>query len=128
MVTLKSSVRPVRLLESFDASAGAFSHWNYGCEVGAKFGDLLAGDPSQQIEPVGADVGDHAHVAAEFGLQAPVPVRGIEQPVLQKAAVYQPRLADCALLYQCAGLMAERVIAQIVGDRADSVRFAREIN
>ncbi len=116
------------LLKSFHASARAFSHGNYSREVGAEFGDLLAGDPGEQVEPVGADVGDHAHVAAEFGLQAPVPVGGIEQPVLQEAAVNQARLADCTLLHQRAGLMAERVVAQVVGDGADSVRFACQIN
>jgi hypothetical protein len=109
--------------ERFDVAAGFMSNRNDGGEVGAKFGNLLAGDPLDEVEPMGADVGDGAEFAAEFGFEAPVPVGGIGEPVLQKTAVDQAGFADGARIDQRFGLNAEWIVAKVVGDAIDAVRF-----
>ena len=51
----------------------------------------------------------------------------MQEPILQKTTVRSVRRADLAFLYQPARFLAERVVAQVVGDAADAIRFAREL-
>src|SRR5208337_5501483 len=50
------------------------------------------------------------------------------QPILQKAAMYQPHLADCAFANQRASFLTQRVIAQVVRHSAHPSRFFRQGN
>jgi hypothetical protein len=109
--------------EGLDVAARLVTHGNDRREVGAKFGDFLAGDPLNEIEPVRADVGDGAEFATEFGFEAPVPVGGIGEPVLQKAAVDEADLADGTGVDERFGLNAKRIVAKIVRDAVDTIGF-----
>ena len=75
-----------------------------------------------------ADVGDGAQIASQLLFEAPVPIRGMQEPVLQKAPLSNARLADGSLRYQSARFLAQRVVAQIVSNAADAFRFAREFH
>ena len=65
-----------------------------GVQVGAHLDDALPADELDEIKPVRADVRDGAQLALACGIEAPVPVRVEEQPVLQVVAADQARLAD----------------------------------
>src|SRR5262249_31422756 len=95
---------------------------------GADFGDFAAGGPGDEIEPVRADVGNGAEFPAEPRVEAPVPVVGAKQPVLKKAAVDEARFADLARGDARAHFLAERVVAKVVGDGADLVRFTCKVD
>jgi len=107
--------------ERFDVAAWLVADGNDGSEISAEFGDFLSGNPLNKIEPVGADVGDGAKFAAEFGFKAPVPIGGIGKPVLQEAAVDEADFADGARSNKGFGLNAERVVAEVVGDATDAI-------
>src|SRR5262245_59810186 len=109
--------------EGFDMAAWLVAHGNDGGEVGAEFGDFFAGDPLDQVKPMSADVGNGAEYAAEFGFETPVPIGGICEPVLQKAAVDEADFADGAGIDQCLGLNAERIVAKVVRDAINTIGF-----
>ena len=74
--------------------------------------DLLAGDELGQVAPVRADVGERARGAARRGVDAPVAVLGIEQPVLQIGAVDEAHRPGVAAAHALARL-ADRGIEAI---------------
>ena len=115
-----------RFLEGFYATFGATARGKDGGEVGAKFGDFAVGQPSDQIEPMRADVGNRAEFTAEFCFEAPIPVRRKQQPVLQETAVNKFDLADDAFADEHARFLAQRVIAKVVGNGADAAGFLQE--
>src|SRR6266702_3522966 len=101
-------VARISLLESFDAAAGLLPDGHHGNQIGAELCHFAAGNPSDKVKPVGADVGNGAQLAAEFRVKTPVPVAGIKEPVLQKAAMDQFGPTDGALLNESASFLAER--------------------
>src|SRR5271154_1809004 len=95
-------------------------------QVRAKLRNLAVGEPSNQIEPMRADVRDGAQLTAEFCFQAPVPVGGKQQPVLKKAPVNELYLPDGAFLNQHARFLAQGIVAEVVGDGADEAGFLQK--
>jgi hypothetical protein len=83
-------------------------------QVGEDGGDALAGDEAGQIEPVGADVGDGAEHAALAGVEPPVPVGRLQQPVLDVDAVDAVDGTEVPAPDARASLSAERVEADVV--------------
>ena len=67
--------------------------------------NALAGDKGHQVQPVRTDVGDGTHGATQARFQAPVPVGGKEQPVLQIRTLDDVDIADLAALHQRTSMM-----------------------
>src|SRR6185437_16999436 len=103
------------LLKSFYALLRLLPDGQNRSQVGAKLGHFAVRNPRNEVEPMRADIRDNAKRTAELRLQAPIPVRRKEQPILQKAAMNQPRLANLSTLHQRMGFLAEWVVAQVVG-------------
>src|SRR6185312_9074342 len=91
-------------------------------------GHFAVRNPRNEVEPMRADIRDNAKRTAELRLQAPIPVRRKEQPILQKAAMNQPRLANLSTLHQRMGFLAEWVVAQVVGHSANALVLLRKLN
>src|SRR5579862_4640465 len=109
--------------ERFHVATRLVADRNHGGEIGAEFRDFFPGDPLNQIQPVRANVGDGAQLPAQLGLQTPVPVGGIREPVLQEAAMDEADFANGAGSDQRFGLNAQRIVTEIVGHAADAVGF-----
>ena len=77
---------------------------------------------SHQCEPISR----HAARSGPVGLRidAPVPVRVVEQPVLRISALHDQDLAEFARLAHAAHLLHHRVEAQIVAGRSCEAAFA----
>ena len=88
--------------------------------------DRQAGDELDQVQPVGADVGDGAQLAAFSAQQAPVVVGRVEQPVLHIAAVDRVDAAQHAAPDQRAHFPVERVEAHIVVDPGRQPALTRQ--
>src|ERR1700719_3111585 len=119
-------VRGIGFLESFDAAAWSLADWNHRYQIGAQLDHLAAGDPCNHVQPVRADVGNGAELAAEFRIEPPVPVSRVKQPILQKAAMNEFGLADGAFHNESASFLAKRVVTQVVSNAADFPCFAGE--
>ena len=70
-------------------------------QVGHHRDDPLAGQEGREVHPVRADVGHGAQLAAQLGLEPPVPVRVEQQPVLEVVAGDEPDVAEPALAGPC---------------------------
>ncbi len=102
-------------LESFHTPSRPLPDGNGGGQIGAHFSHFSSRDPHHQVHPVRANIGNRAQLATEFGLQPPVPIGRVQQPVLQKTSVYQAWKSNRAARHHRFGLMTKRVVAQIVG-------------
>ena len=69
--------------------------------------------PLREIHPVRADVGDGPQRPALLGLEPPVPVSRVEQPVLEVPAVDVPDGAEHARRHERARLMGDRIEAEV---------------
>src|SRR5262249_39052463 len=109
--------------KGFDAAARFAANGNDRGEIRANLRDALAGDEHGEVHPVCADVGNGAKVAAEVGFEAPVPVRGKEEPILMKLPVDERGAADGSGGDESPRLLAERIVAKVVRDAADFSGF-----
>ena len=87
-----------------------------GLKIGTKRSDAQASDVLGHVKPVRANVGHAARSTASLGVDAPVPVRVVEQPVLRVGALDDEDLAQIAGFSHAAQLLHHGVIAQIVAD------------
>ena len=94
-----------------------------GHEVGHRRPDPLAEEERGEVHPVRADVGDGAQVAAEMRVDAPVPVRVLQQPVLQVVPGHEPHLAELAGRDHAVHVLAYGIEAQVVVDRVHELRL-----
>ena len=111
-----------------NVSTGPVGSWrtrDEGREVGHHRHDPVAGHERHQVEPVRADVADGAERAAAIRLQPPVPVTGEEEPVLEVAAGHQPDLAERSGRDDVAGVLVQRVVADVEVDRVDEAAGRR---
>ena len=99
-----------------------------GLEVGLDGGDGEAGYELDEVEPVGADVGDGAQFAALAAEDAPVVVGGIEEPVLHVAAGDGVDAAEGAALDHVADFPVERVEAHVVVDAGGESALAGQLH
>jgi hypothetical protein len=99
-----------------------------GLQVGDQRGDAQAGDVLGHVEPVRADIGHAARRAASLRVDAPVPVRVVEQPVLRISALHGENLAQLAGLSHAAQLLHHGVVAQIVADAVAQPRLRGQGN
>ena len=113
----------IGFLESFHTAARPLADRDDGDQISAKLRYLAAGNPGNQIQPMGADVGDGAELPTEFGVEAPIPISGVKQPVLQEAAMHKPGLADGAFFDEGASFLTKRVVTQVVGNAANFLRL-----
>ena len=97
-----------------------------GVQVGEDRRDALAGDEARQVEPVRADVGDRTQRAALAGVEPPVPVGRLQQPVLDVDAVDAVDRADVAATHPRPRLPAERIEADVVVRAVDEPAVLRE--
>ena len=75
-----------------------------------------------------SNIGDRAQISSQFSLKPPVPVRRIEQPVLQETAMHQPRFPDRSAGQAGASFLAKRIVTQVVAHSALAFMFARQID
>ena len=87
-----------------------------GLQIGAQRSDAQPGDVLGHIEPVRADIGHAARRAAGFCIDAPVPVRIVEQPVLEVRSLHDENFAQISGFAHAAHLLHHRIVAQIVTD------------
>ena len=85
-----------------------------GLEIGAHRGDAQPGDVLGHVAPVRAEVRQAARRAAGLGIQAPVPIGVVEQPVLGIGALHHQDLAQVAILPHAAHVLHHGVEAQVV--------------
>ena len=85
--------------------------------------DAVAGQEAREVQPVRADVADHAQVAAELALQAPAPVGVVEQPVLQEAAGDEPDLPRSPAGDRRARVQVLGIEALVEVDGVDAARW-----
>jgi hypothetical protein len=97
-----------------DGAGRDVAHRMDGEEIGEDLGDAASRDPAGQIEPVRADVGNGAQRAAQFGIEPPVPVGRLVQPVLDVGAVAVSDRADVAAPNALTRLVEERIEADVV--------------
>ena len=90
--------------------------------------DVLSGDERHEVQPVRADVADRPQRAALVGLEPPVPVAVEEQPVLEVAAGDEPHVAERPGRDGLAGVLVERVEADVEVDRVDEAAAAAELD
>ena len=88
--------RALRRREGHAAAHGPGASRQERGEVGEDRLDPPPGHELRRVEPVRADVRHGARGAARLGLEAPVVVGGVREPVLDVAAVNQAQLADLA--------------------------------
>ena len=84
-----------------------------GGEVGEDLDDPRSGHELREVDPVRADVTHRAQLPGPFGLEPPVPVGGLGEPVLEVATVHVPDVADLAGADALARLLHERVEADV---------------
>ncbi len=95
-------------------------------QVGHDRGDALAGHEGHQVHPVRPDVADRPQRAAAARLEAPVPVTGEEQPVLEVAPRDEPDIAQRPGRDRVAGMLIERVAADVEVGRVDQAGPRRQ--
>ena len=104
------------------------SHRNRGRKIAADLNNFAPRKPHRKIKPVGPDVGDRTQVASQCSLQPPIPVRGVEQPILQKISMHQSRLTDRPVGHAGVNLLTKRIVAEVVADSPHAPVFAREVD
>lgn len=114
--------------KGLDLAGGALAGGIDGLEVGLHGGDGKAGDELDEVEPVGADVGDGAQFAAFAAENAPVVVGGVEEPVLHVTAGDGVNLAEGAALNHGADFPVERIEAHVVVDAGGESAFASQLH
>src|SRR5580704_7447428 len=87
-----------------------------GLEIGAQRSNAQPRDVLGQIKPMRPDVGHAARRAAGLCIDAPVPVRVVQQPVLKVCAMDDENLADVPGFAHGAHLLHHGIEAQIVTD------------
>ena len=97
-------------------------------QVGAERRDAQSGDVLGHVAPVRADIGHAPRRAVGFGIDAPVPVRVVKQPVLRIGALHHQDLAQFARFAHAAHMLHHRVKAQIVEGAVAQLLFARQVN
>ena len=102
-----------RLRERFDRAGRFASGRDERREVGHHADDPPTGDEGHQVQPVRTDVADRPQRAAALRLEAPVPVALEQQPVLEVAAGDQADVADIARRHHLAGMLVQRVEADV---------------
>ena len=100
--------------EGFDGAFGLLARFVEGLQIGAEGGDSLPGDVLRHVAPVRADIGHGSRGAALLGVDAPVPVGVVEQPVLRIGALHDEDFAQVAVFAHAAHVLDHRVVAQIV--------------
>ena len=114
--------------KGLDFAGGALAGGVDGLEVGLHGGDGEAGDELDEVEPVGADVGDGAQFAAFAAEDAPVVVGGVEEPVLHVTAGDGVDAAEGAAPDHGADFPVERVEAHVVVDAGGESALAGQLH
>ena len=114
--------------EGLDFTERALAGGVHGLEVGLHGGDGEAGDELDEVEPVGADVGDSAQFAAFAAEDAPVVVGWVEEPVLHVAAGDGVDAAQRAAPDHGPDFPIERVEAHVVVDAGGQPALARQLD
>src|SRR5579862_341265 len=83
-------------------------------QVGAQTAYAQSGNVFGHVEPVRANIGHAARWSARARVDAPIPVRVIEQPVLRIRALQNKNLAEVTSFAQAPHLLDHRVVAKIV--------------
>jgi hypothetical protein len=78
--------------ESFDRAFRTFARFMKGLQIGAQRRDPQTGDMLDHVAPVCANVAERTRTSVGFGVNAPIPVRVIEQPVLRVGALHDQNL------------------------------------
>ena len=86
-------------------------------------GDALSGDVLRHVAPVRADIGQAARGAVDLGVEAPVPVGIVEQPVLRIGALHHQDFAQVAVFPHAAHVLHHRVEAQVVEGAVAAASF-----
>ena len=97
-------------------------------QIGQHGFDPQAGHERREIEPVGTDVGDGAQRAPIFRLEPPVPVRVVEQPILEVAAGHESNVADTAATDQLRYVLIYGVEADVEVDGVDEAARRCELD
>ena len=116
-------VAPAR--ERLDRPGRDAPHGMHGREVAEHARDPLARHERDEVEPVRADVGDRAQRAALLGVEPPVPVGVLQQPVLDVAAVDVEHAAELAAAHPVARRAALPVEADVVVRAVHEAALAR---
>ena len=85
-----------------------------GLQVGAQFRDAQSGYVLHHVAPVGPDVGKSARGSVGRFLDAPVPIRVVQQPVLRVGALHGQDIAELARLPQAAHILHQGIEAQVL--------------
>ena len=115
--SIARSTRSTAFRPPAKVSTGSVGTRRVGCtgvQVGEDGCNLLAGDEARQVEPACADVRDCAQRPALAGIEPPVPVGRLQEPVLDVDAVDAVNLAEVAAPNPRPCLAAERVEADVV--------------
>ena len=94
-------------------------------QVGHHRGDRVAGHERSEVEPVRPDVADRPERAALVRLEPPVPVALVEEPVLEVVAGHEPTSPRPPPATHLAGVLVQRIVADIEVDRVDEAGGGR---
>ena len=83
-------------------------------QIRAQRRNALPGHMLHHVAPMRTDIGESAGTAIRAGIDAPVPVRVVQEPVLRVGALNSVNLAQFARFPQTPHLLHHRVIAQVM--------------
>jgi len=102
--------------KSFDSMLRLFARAMKRLQIGTERSHPQPGDMLSHVEPVRPNIGHAARRAAGFGIDAPVPICIVEQPVLKIRALNCENFAQITIFPQTPHLLHHRVVTQIVAD------------
>ncbi len=112
--------------EGLHAALGLLAGLVKGGELAAHARDGEGGEVLDHVHPMGADVAHGAEFAVVLGLDAPVVVRVVEEPVLGVGTLDGEDFAEVAGGNHCADLLHSRVVAEVVvGGVSDAFGFSQ---
>src|SRR5258708_39655088 len=92
------------------------AHWVEGLKICTERGYAQSGDVLRHIKPVRAYVGHATRRATCLGLDAPIPVRVVEQPVLRIRALDNEDFTQASGFARGAPLLHDVVVTQMLAD------------